>query len=489
MRQVWRCFVIGCFLWSAVCGAAPSSDGWSAFGSSHFRLLTSDNAATATQALDFLERTHDALAETNLFPEETQGPGTIVAFRSEAEFAPYRPQPGVLALFQHNRAGDLIVLQSLTPQNYPAAVHEYVHSLVAHSGLNLPLWLNEGLADAYSSIEFRRSGFVIGSAPAGRLESLETGGMLPLEKVFSTDRHSAFYNSVQPAYLFYAESWALVHMLMFDDAYSYGFPRFVANISTGMPAPECLHAVYGKSVEQAMKDLSHHIRRSMATQFYALAASQVQAPPEQLPVSEGQVEIMLANVLAANPVRQAEAEERLTALSQQLSTDPQPEESLGDLALRRNDPGQARVHFVRAAERGSKNPDVLYQAARLQQAAGAPDSQVIDLLERLLAIQPKNESARLNLAVLAAREQDYGRAVSTLSAMQSVSPEDAFTYFYTLAYCQARLKRFDMARKQGRQALSLATSADQQRQAENLLRYSELASGNSSVTGISTPAL
>lgn len=489
MKQVWRCFAIGWFLWTAACGLALGSNGWSAFGSSHFHLLTTDNAAAATQALDFLERTHEALTGAHLFRVNAQEQVTILAFRSQAEFAPYRPQPGVLALFQRNRGGDFIVLQSLAPENYPAAVHEYVHFLIAHSGLKVPLWLNEGLADSYSSIEFRQSGFVIGSAPAGRLESLQMGGMIPLETLFSTDRHSAFYNSAQPAYLFYGESWALVHMLMFDDAYSSGFPRFVANISAGMPAPECLHSVYGKSVAQVMTDLSHHIQRSMATRLYPLAGPHLESAPEHLPVSAGQVETMLANVLGANPARQSEAEKRLIALSQEFPAEPQPEESLGDLALRRNDPEQARLHFVRAAERNSKNPDVLYEAARLQQAAGAPDSQVIGLLERLLAIQSENGSARLNLAVLAAREQDYGLAVSALSAMQSVSADDAFTYFYTLAYCQARLKRFDMARKQGRQALSLATSPVQQRQAENLLRYSELASGNSNVTGISTPAL
>lgn len=489
MKQVWRCFALGGFVWTAVCGVASGSDGWSAFSSSHFRLLTAANAAAATQALDLLERTHDALAEANLFRVATQTQVTILAFRSEAEFAPYRPQPGVLALFQHKRSGDFIVLQSLAPENYPAAVHEYIHFLIARSGLKLPLWLNEGMADTYSSIRFRQSGFVIGSAPAGRLESLQVGGTVSLQTLFSADRHSAFYNSAQPAYLFYAESWALAHMLMFDDVYSHGFPQFLVRISAGIPAPECFRAVYDKSVDEVTADLSHHIQRSMATRFYPLAGSHIRWAPEPLPVSAGQVETMLANVLAANPARQTEAEERLTALSQQFPGDPEPEESLGDLALRRNDPEQARVHFVRAAERKSNNPDVLYQAARLQQAAAAPDSQVIELLERLLAIQPQNESARLNLAVLAARQQDYSRAVSALSAMQSVSPDDAFTYFYTLAYCQARLKRFDMARKQGRQALNLAASPDQQRQAENLLRYSELASGRSDVTGVSTPAL
>src|SRR5579884_1917295 len=489
MKQVWRSLAIGCFLSSAVGSAAPGSDGWSVFNSLHFHLLTAEDAVTATQALGFLERTHDALTKTELFSVEAQSPVTIVAFRSEAEFAPYRPQPGVLALFQHNRAGDLIVLQSLAPQNYPAAVHEYVHSLVAHSGLKLPLWFNEGLADAYSSIEFRRQEFVIGSAPSGRLESLGAGRMLALETLFSIDRHSAFYNSAEPAYLFYAESWALVHMLLFDDGYSRGFPRFATGISAGVPATECLQRIYGKSVDQVMRDLSHHIQRRMTTRLYPLAPSDMQPTPEQLPATDGQIEIMLANVLAASPARQAEAETRLATLSQRFPNDPRPEESLADLALRRNDPEQARLHFVKAAERNSTNPNVLYQAARLQQAAGAPDLQVMDLLERLLAIQPQNESARLNLAVLAAREQDYGRAVSALSAMQSVSPEDAFTYFYTLAYCQARLKRFDIARKQGRQALRLAASPDQQRQAENLLRYSELASGKPDVTGISTPAL
>lgn len=46
------------------------------------------------------------------------------------------------------------------------AIHEYVHVLVRHSGLDIPLWLNEGLAGVYSGMEAWDGGkILVGNIP------------------------------------------------------------------------------------------------------------------------------------------------------------------------------------------------------------------------------------------------------------------------------------------------------------------------------------
>jgi hypothetical protein len=44
-------------------------------------------------------------------------------------------------------------MRSISQEHYPMAAHEFTHLLVKHSGVNLPVLLNEGLADLYSTLK------------------------------------------------------------------------------------------------------------------------------------------------------------------------------------------------------------------------------------------------------------------------------------------------------------------------------------------------
>ena len=43
-------------------------------------------------------------------------------------------------------------MKSISSEYFPVAIHEYVHLLVSDAGLKLPIWMNEGMANSYSTM-------------------------------------------------------------------------------------------------------------------------------------------------------------------------------------------------------------------------------------------------------------------------------------------------------------------------------------------------
>ena len=56
---------------------------------------------------------------------------------------------------------------------------------------------------------------------------------LPIGILATVDHQSAYYNEADKAGIFYAESWALMHMLYFDPRYRENFDRFVLALAGG----------------------------------------------------------------------------------------------------------------------------------------------------------------------------------------------------------------------------------------------------------------
>ncbi len=188
-------------------------------------------------------------------------------------------------------------------------------------------------------------------------------------------------------------------------------------------------------------------------------------------VSDAEIDVTLAGLLASNPRIQADTQAKLSEISKRRSENPEIEESLGYLALQQNRKDDARSHFALAVERHSKNPEVLYYYARLEQAAGAPSGKVMALLQQVLELNPRHEDARLELGFLAAESQNFQLAVDTLSVLDDVQPMHAFALFYTLSYCHIHLNHSGNARAYAEKAGGAPHSSAEQNQLNTLRLY------------------
>ena len=69
---------------------------------------------------------------------------------------------------------DYIVLSEAGRTSCPTATHEYVHLNGNHAGMKLPPWLNEGLADLYSTLKPEGQKILVGSLVPGRQQGADS---------------------------------------------------------------------------------------------------------------------------------------------------------------------------------------------------------------------------------------------------------------------------------------------------------------------------
>ena len=104
-----------------------------------------------------------------------------------------------------------------TTRARPVVFHEYTHLLVRNAARSIPVWLNEGLAEYYSTYALEAGGTRahIGR-PIAHHVALLRERFMPLSQLIAVDTASALYNEGERRSIFYAEAWALTHYLMVE---------------------------------------------------------------------------------------------------------------------------------------------------------------------------------------------------------------------------------------------------------------------------------
>ena len=219
-----------------------------------------------------------------------------VASQGENEYLPYRPGEATAAYSLPGHDAGRIVLVA-GDESSQVAIHEYVHLLLRHSSLRIPWWLNEGLAELYSTMRRVGGKVVVGDAPPGRIATLGRERWEPLEQVLVAGREH--YTEEERAGIFYAESWALTHMLLLSQEYRAGATRVVQLLTAGTPSEAALEEVYGIPTEELQRDLQSYVRqgRLMGLVFDVKLEQSAERPSTE-PVEGLEVGLMLADLLA-----------------------------------------------------------------------------------------------------------------------------------------------------------------------------------------------
>jgi hypothetical protein len=254
----------------ALAASAPiyASETWIKASSDHFQLFTSNNKEQAVRLLRQLETTRRRLLpvlDGSIAAPENHDSSrvTVIAFHSDADYASYRSNSAASAYSLEAPGSSYIVLGAASARDPAIAVHEYVHHLLHQRYRGLPAWLDEGLAEVYSSVEERRNQLRLGLPADSRLSSLEHDGLLlglpDLLNVKEDDlkklRHS------EPRSRFYSESWLLTHMLRFSPAYSPRFNALLTSMDSGNTAENAFLSVYGKTLPQVQDDLKLYLKK------------------------------------------------------------------------------------------------------------------------------------------------------------------------------------------------------------------------------------
>jgi len=202
--------------------ARDKAETWIEVTSPHFVVATNSNEKQARRVADQFERMRSVFHV--LFPQLHIDPGSpiiVLAIRDEKDFRALEPaaylakgQLKLGGLFLRAREKNYVLMRLDAEGDHPYAVvyHEYTHLILSKAADWLPLWLNEGLAEFYQNTEIHEKDVELGRPSPENIRLLREQRLLPLATLFAVDRNSPYYHEENKGSIFYAESWALVHI-------------------------------------------------------------------------------------------------------------------------------------------------------------------------------------------------------------------------------------------------------------------------------------
>jgi hypothetical protein len=233
---------------------------WSRIASSNFEMYTTASERSARDTIRYFEQVRGFFDPMMPHAQEKSSQVRILAFNSEKEYAPYRLNEYATAYYTGSGDHDYIVMSHAGVETFPVAIHEYVHLITRHSKLNFPPWLNEGIAELYSTLKPAGDKVLVGALIPGRYQALLQDKWVPLETILTADHDSPYYNEKNKAGSLYNEGWALTHMLALSPEYKPKFAQVLLAISGGTPSAVALEQAYGKPLKGIETDLLMYLR-------------------------------------------------------------------------------------------------------------------------------------------------------------------------------------------------------------------------------------
>jgi tetratricopeptide (TPR) repeat protein len=445
--------MIGVFMYRALLllfslpGICHAADAWLRMNSPHFELYTDESEKAGRGLIQYFEQVRGFFLKVSPVRLPEDFPVRLIAFRNQEEFGPYSPRALIAAYYIGHPTGDYIVMRDLSAESYKTAVHEYTHLIVRHSGLRIPIWLNEGWADVYSSLHSVKDGVAVGDLLPERMKLLEGAVWLDFETLTSVTAQSPIYNEGDRTGLFYGESWALVHMLFLAPDYKQNFPKFVTALHRGSTAAEACQVAYGKSAAEVFRDLrSYFDRKKLYGTVFQATLDKAETSPAVSPVAAFDARVVLADLQVALGRFDLAARE-YEALDKLQPGRPETAQSLGYMALIKRELPQAAEYFRKAYAAGGNDPRMCVALAQLEVVNKQPPARIVPILERALQAKPDYQEALMQLGFLRVAARQFDGGISALMSVRNVTPDRAPAVFITLAYAYLETGDLERARQ------------------------------------------
>src|SRR5215475_5893441 len=374
---------------SAALAKAP----WFKVQSRHFRVTgDADTKQLRRIAVDLEEIRRQFLT---VFPKNAVSPvpTTVIVFRNAKSFRLFFEPRDAAGGVYAGRDRNYIVLNAGEKRRL-TVYRDYIRMLLGDHVL--PLWLREGLADYYGSIENERYSFgedrtlQIGYRIDAYEKLLQDRFFLPVNQLFAVTDDSPAYAGNVTKNVFRAESWALVHML-----HTPGFvdllKRLLELLVDKKPARESFDAVYGVEPSLLEAKLKDYVKTSRSSGWtytripYCLCESKpndwlqfnfdrtqsyVKDQGERK-LTDAEIRFYIGDLL----LHSGSLQEAAAYLQDSLQLAPQfaaAHASLAVLRIQQGNYDEAKEHFERALALGSDNPlPYLFYARLIRQQVTA----------------------------------------------------------------------------------------------------------------------
>ncbi len=364
MTRRFTSTIIALLIILALGQAAPvlAKDTWISVRSKNFFLVGNAGEKEIRQVGARLEQFREVF--TRLFRNiqfNSSVPTTVVVFKSDAAYGPFKAGPNTAGYFQSGSDVNYITLSSESNgQQDPFNVifHEYTHLLVNNTIGDAPPWLNEGLAEYYSTFSISDDRKVVLGMPiANHVYLLRDKKMLPLRTLFQVDHKSPYYNERDKQSVFYAQSWALVHYLVLGNNGTRMelIDKFLKLMEADVPMEQAFQQAFQMSFEAMEKELRDYIKRDRyptATGMFQMKLN-VDKEMQTSPLTEAEAQAYLGDLLLhSNRADSEKYLQKALALDPDL---PMANASMGMLRVREGKIDEARRSLERAVAANSQN--------------------------------------------------------------------------------------------------------------------------------------
>jgi tetratricopeptide (TPR) repeat protein len=438
--------------------------------SKHFEVISDSGAAAARQLMERFEIVQRVFLDAPGAPA-AMPPVRVFVFHSERNYEPFRLGPAVQAFFQSGPERDWIVIRYAGAETDRIAAHEYVHALLNRSRVKLPQWLEEGTAELYSTIAVANRAVLVGNPIPAHLQVLRQTRWLDAAQLSAITADSPYYNEASKSGIFYAQSWALTHMLNLGAGYRAAMPSFIQNLADGVPAASAFRGAFGKSLDDAIADMRSYLTSGMR-------AVEAGGPPVEPVQASGPQALDEAEALAgrAELLLLMKRDERALALYRELAKRfpdaPDTAAGLAILALREHRFEDARDLFRKAIDRGTRDPSAYFEYAMLLRETGAPREEVDAMLRRTLEVSPDHAEAHFLLGVRAGEDGNAAESIEHLRRAVEIQPRQALVW-QELAEEYLKANRKVEAKAAARRALQLSATPQDEGRARALLESLE----------------
>jgi len=448
--------------------ALPAESPWIQMRSNNFQVYSQGTEQQTRTVLNYFERVRDFFVQMSGGEPPRALPVYIVMFASRKEYEPYRPKEFMIAHYSGRPDRDYIVLGEIGVEAEQTAAHEYVHLVVRHAGERFPPWLNEGLAEMYSTLQTVGDEVEFGSPIRARVQALARERWVPLATILAADEDSPYYNESKQAGSLYDEGWALVQFLVTSKEYGPGFGQVLDAIKAGTPSIAALESVYRRPLSSIERELRVHLEGGAnLTLFTKLKLDAAKDKIASERANTYDVQLTLASL--ARPASRADSRTSLENLAREDPKRPEPWVRLAYLALDGGDIKKALENFAKAYALGDHSPGLLWDYGRYAEGEKPEDS--LRLLGELLKLEPDNLDARIELAYVQAFAGKPRESLATIGTIKQIDAEHGQKLFFAMARAQLQLGQAAEARASALRLQSVALTKDFRDRAAEILSY------------------
>jgi len=442
---------------------------WFEARTAHFNIYSCGSNQAVAKVGGRLEQFREAYSSLAGAQAVASPPIVVIAFPDHQSMEPflrlYQGKPANLAAFFLRGSDENFIalyLSGAGADSLDAVFHEYTHLLLRHNSLFWPMWLNEGMAEIYSTFETTPDGGIrVGKPHPEYIQLLAHKAWMPLSALFAVEHDSAEYNERERQGIFYAESWLLTHYLMLGDspAMKARFGGLTALLRKGQTPEQAFTNALGVSLPQMEKQLRGYFERGKFEPLKFVVNGNLSGPKALSFRAMAPVEVCFR--LGDMLMRADRAEDAAGYFmhGQKLAPkSPLPYEGLGLLASQRKQSEEALSQLRQALQLGSTSylAHYIYAAERYRLTCKSPDmfsevdektaGEIRSELQKALTLMPNFGPAhRLLGFFLMVQGGSMAEAEQHLQRAIQLEPENA-SYQVTLAQIQARKGETEAAR-------------------------------------------